>query len=89
MKSKRQNYDSVQSLIIATAARLFTERGADGASLNDIAKAADIAKGTLYYYYPARMGLLRIRRVPTATGWAIRCLPGRKRCSAIRMRTRP
>ena len=53
MKSKRQNYDSVQSLIIATAARLFTERGADGASLNDIAKAADIAKGTLYYYYPA------------------------------------
>ena len=50
MKSKRQNYDSVQSLIIATAARLFTERGADGASLNDIAKAADIAKGTLYYY---------------------------------------
>lgn len=58
MKSKRQNYDSVQSLIIATAARLFTERGADGASLNDIAKAADIAKGTLYYYYPAKDGLI-------------------------------
>lgn len=58
MKSKRQNYDSVQSLIIATAARLFTERGADGASLNDIAKAADIAKGTLYYYYPAKGELI-------------------------------
>ena len=58
MKSKRQNYDSVQSLIIATAARLFTERGADGASLNDIAKAADIAKGTLYYYYPAKDELI-------------------------------
>ncbi len=58
MKSKRQNYDSVQSLIIATAARLFTERGADGASLNDIAKAANLAKGTLYYYYPAKEGLI-------------------------------
>lgn len=58
MKSKRQNYDSVQSLIIATAARLFTERGADGASLNDIAKAADIAMGTLYYYYPAKDELI-------------------------------
>lgn len=58
MKSKRQNYDSVQSLIIATAAQLFTERGAEGTSLNDIAKAANIAKGTLYYYYPAKGELI-------------------------------
>lgn len=58
MKSKRQDYDSVQSLIIATAARLFTENGADGTSLNDIAKAANLAKGTLYYYYPAKDELI-------------------------------
>ncbi len=58
MKSKRQNYDSVQSLIIATAAKLFTENGADGTSLNDIAKAANLAKGTLYYYYPAKDELI-------------------------------
>lgn len=54
MKSKLQGYDSVQSLILAEAARLFTRQGVHGSSLNDIASAAKLAKGTLYYYYPAK-----------------------------------
>ena len=58
MKSKRQDYDSVQSLIIATASSLFTQKGVDGASLADIAQASSIDKGTLYYYYPAKDELI-------------------------------
>ncbi len=54
MKSKRQGYDSIQSLILAEAARLFARRGVHASSLNDIAAAAKLAKGTLYYYYPAK-----------------------------------
>ncbi len=54
MHSKHEGYDSVRSKIISTASELFTRTGVHGTSLNDIAAAADIAKGTVYYYYPAK-----------------------------------
>lgn len=54
MRSKHEGFDSVRSKILATASGLFTRTGVHGTSLNDIAAAADIAKGTVYYYYPAK-----------------------------------
>lgn len=54
MKSKHEGFDSVKSKLVATAAGLFTVSGIHGTSLSDIASAADVAKGTLYYYYPAK-----------------------------------
>ncbi|HWS28634.1 MAG TPA: helix-turn-helix domain-containing protein [Clostridia bacterium] len=45
---------SASDVILKTAARLFTEKGVHGTSLNDIADAAGMSKGTLYYHYPAK-----------------------------------
>jgi AcrR family transcriptional regulator len=45
---------SASDVILKTAARLFTEKGVHGTSLNDIADAAGMSKGTLYYHYPTK-----------------------------------
>lgn len=58
MPRKHGEYPSVREAILATAAQLFTRRGIHGTSLGDIAEAADLSKGTLYYYYPAKEELV-------------------------------
>jgi AcrR family transcriptional regulator len=40
--------------LVSAAARLFWQSGYKGASLADIAKAADIPVGNLYYYYKTK-----------------------------------
>src|SRR5512138_2569697 len=49
----RRNYDR----LIRAADALFTERGAD-ASLEDIAKRAEVGIGTLYRHFPTRDDLI-------------------------------
>jgi AcrR family transcriptional regulator len=49
----RRNYDR----LLAAAADLFAERGA-GASLEEIARRADVGIGTLYRHFPTRQALL-------------------------------
>lgn len=44
--------------IIQCASRLFCQQGISNTSLADIAKAADISKGTLYYYYTTKNELI-------------------------------
>ncbi|MDR1932870.1 MAG: TetR/AcrR family transcriptional regulator [Spirochaetales bacterium] len=44
--------------ILNTAARLIKEKGVSRISLADIAEAAKISKGTLYYYYPSKGELI-------------------------------
>ena len=44
----------MREAILATAAQLFTRQGVHGTSLGDIAVAANLSKGTLYYYYPTK-----------------------------------
>lgn len=58
MAKKRSEKGNVKTLILETAMRLFTERGINGTSLNDIASEASLSKGTLYYYYPSKDGLV-------------------------------
>lgn len=58
MPRKHGPYASVREAILATAAQLFTQQGVHGTSLGDIAAAADLSKGTLYYYYPAKEELV-------------------------------
>ena len=43
--------------ILEAAAQVFAERGAQ-VSLNDIAAAAEVSRGTLYRYFPTRQALL-------------------------------
>lgn len=49
----RRNYDK----LIEAARAAFTEKGAD-ASLEDIARRADVGIGTLYRHFPTRQALL-------------------------------
>ncbi|MFW5995603.1 MAG: TetR/AcrR family transcriptional regulator [Spirochaetia bacterium] len=53
-KSTRDNRER----IIQTAAKLIIERGIASTSLADIARAAEISKGTLFYYYPTKADLI-------------------------------
>lgn len=58
MRKTFEGYGSVQEAILGTASGLFTESGIHGTSLQDIAKAAGLSKGTLYYYYPTKEALV-------------------------------
>jgi len=58
MAKKLGVFEDVPSAIRAAATELFIKNGIHAASLNDIAKAAGLAKGTLYYYYPSKEALV-------------------------------
>ena len=58
MKSKHEGYDNAKDKLLAVAAEQFTLTGVHGTSLNDIANSAGLAKGTLYYHYPAKEDLV-------------------------------
>jgi AcrR family transcriptional regulator len=44
--------------VMTTAMRLFRRHGFDAVTMEQIAEAADIAKGTLYHYFPAKEAIL-------------------------------
>ncbi len=50
--------EKTKKKIVATALRLFREQGLDGTTMEQIAEAADIAKGTLYNYFPVKEAIL-------------------------------
>lgn len=58
MAKPNEAQESAREAIIETSIRLFTENGIHSTSLADIAKAASISKGTLYYHYPAKEHLV-------------------------------
>lgn len=43
--------------IMQTASRLFADRSYDALSMDEIAAAADVAKGLIYYYFGSKRGL--------------------------------
>lgn len=45
---------ATRDLIVETAIRLFSAHGIDAVTVDQIAAAADIAKGTIYNYFPAK-----------------------------------
>jgi TetR/AcrR family transcriptional repressor of mexCD-oprJ operon len=49
--------DRVSTAILNSAASVFAERG-DGASMDEIAEAAGVARATLYRYFPNREALI-------------------------------
>ena len=46
-----------RAAILRAATRDFAERGLDGASMGAIARGAELAKATLYYYFPTKEAL--------------------------------
>ena len=57
MKENKAN-GNVKERIIETAARFFSEKGHDGAKMNEIAQAAGVNKALIYYYFPAKQAIL-------------------------------
>lgn len=57
-RKRRARQSGKKSRIVAAASRLTIKRGLDGFSLTDVARAAGISKGTLYYYYPSKSELI-------------------------------
>lgn len=58
MSKKNYEFESARAGIRETATALFTTGGIHSSSLADIAKAAKLSKGTLYYYYPTKEYLI-------------------------------
>jgi AcrR family transcriptional regulator len=51
---RRLDVDVRRAQLLEAGARLFTEQGYEGVSMNDIARAAGISKGLLYHYFPSK-----------------------------------
>ena len=50
--------EETKTTILSTALMLFREQGLAGTSMEQIAEEADIAKGTLYNYFPVKEAIL-------------------------------
>ncbi|MDA8212997.1 MAG: helix-turn-helix domain containing protein [Clostridia bacterium] len=50
--------EETKKKIIAVAMKLFGERSFDGTTMEQIAREVDIAKGTLYNYFPAKEAII-------------------------------
>lgn len=55
---QRKTTPANRERILDAAARIVREHGVDNTTLADIADAAQISKGTLYYYYPTKGDLV-------------------------------
>jgi TetR/AcrR family transcriptional regulator, cholesterol catabolism regulator len=54
----RARYEARRSEVVATAARLFAERGYDGTSMSELTEATGLAAGGLYHYIEGKDDLL-------------------------------
>jgi len=54
--------DHRRASLIEAAEKLFVEKGVDATTMNEIAKEAGFAKGTLYHYFKNKAELLQVLR---------------------------
>ncbi|MBL8299340.1 MAG: TetR/AcrR family transcriptional regulator [Rhodanobacteraceae bacterium] len=70
---RQRKQDQVADHLSATAYRLFEDHGYDAVSMEQVADVADVAKATLYKYFPVKEALIAHRfRLDIATGMAVR-----------------
>jgi AcrR family transcriptional regulator len=50
--------EETQRHILATALRLFRERGFDATTMRDVARAAGLSLGAAYYYFPSKEAIV-------------------------------
>lgn len=56
--TRRERLERREASIVAAARKVFMEQGFDGAKMADIARAADVAEGTIYLYFRNKNALL-------------------------------
>ncbi|GHF36439.1 TetR family transcriptional regulator [Streptomyces morookaense] len=54
---RERKKEQTRQRIAAVAWRMFTERGFDAVTVNEIAEAAEVAKATLFAYFPTKESL--------------------------------
>jgi len=57
MPKKKRDAEATKSKILQEAMQLFSQKGFDVTTVDDIAKACDINKAMVYYYYQSKAGL--------------------------------
>jgi AcrR family transcriptional regulator len=57
--NNRSASQATRSLILTTALDLFRQRGLEAATMRDIAKAASVALGAAYYYFPSKEAIVQ------------------------------
>jgi AcrR family transcriptional regulator len=60
-----------RAAVLATAARLIAERGPDGFSMDEVAAAAGVGKGTVFRRFGDREGLVRAVVDETSESWRV------------------
>ena len=58
MTRRDRKKEKTSRKIAATAVRLFAKRGFDEVTMSEIAEAADVARGTLFSYFPTKESLV-------------------------------
>src|SRR4051812_18679609 len=63
VRRTKQEAQATRSLIIDTAEALFHERGVSRTSLNDIAQAAGVTRGAIYWHFQDKADLFNAMMV--------------------------
>jgi AcrR family transcriptional regulator len=82
---RERKKEQTRQRIAAVALRLFAEHGFDGVTVNEIAEAAEVAKATLFAYFPTKESLvLHGAGGDDLAGIAARRPPGQTLLEALR-----
>jgi AcrR family transcriptional regulator len=58
MGRREENNRRTKAAIVSNALRLFNERGYDAVTVEEITRAAGVAKGTFYSYFPVKSDII-------------------------------
>ena len=59
MQRRHEKTEQTRELILATALRLFVERGFFATSVHDIRRAAGLSIGSIYHHFPSKEAVAR------------------------------
>jgi AcrR family transcriptional regulator len=74
--------------LLDAAQQLFIDKGVGATSIDDIANAAEVAKGTVYLYFPSKEALLHALQERFVAGFLERLQIAMDRCGPDRWRPR-